>query len=229
MKKIMMPKRVEMVEEDEDDKVENFCSKEELKTFLECCKKDLSMKWYSLFRLLAFSGMRKSEALALTWKDINFEESTISISKAVARNENGLYLKPPKNKTSYRTITIDGVTLGILKDWRKKQTVDYFKLGYNTMNDNQYIFPNLKNKFIDPNQTVPIINKIIKENDLTKITTHGLRHTHCSLCFEAGMRVEEVKERLGHSDIQTTMNIYTHVTKEAKSASAEKFANYIGF
>ena len=56
-----------------------------------------------------------------------------------------------------------------------------------------------------------------------------LRHTHCSLLFEAGVPIQEVKERLGHSDIQTTMNIYTHVTAKAKEKSAEKFAVYVGF
>ena len=71
------------------------------------------------------------------------------------------------------------------------------------------------------------LDRIIKKNELKRITVHGLRHTHCSLLFEAGLPIQEVKERLGHPDIQTTMNIYTHVTKKAKEKSAEKFAAYI--
>lgn len=227
MKKIMMPKRVEVV--DEGDTIENFYTKEELKLFLEYCEKDLPMKWYSIFRLLAFSGFRKSEALALTWKDINFEEDSITINKAIGRNEKGLYLKAPKNRSSYRTITIDSITMTVLRDWRKQQAMDYLKLGFNTRNKDQLVFSNTKNQFIDPNKTTIKITKIINENELSKVTTHGLRHTHCSLSFESGMRIEEVKERLGHSDIKTTMNIYTHVTQQAKSDAAEKFAKYIGF
>ncbi|EOS7805521.1 tyrosine-type recombinase/integrase, partial [Enterococcus hirae] len=54
-------------------------------------------------------------------------------------------------------------------------------------------------------------------------------HTHCSLLFEAGLSIKEVQERLGHSDIHTTMNIYTHVTKKQKERSADKFAAYLNF
>ncbi|OEG15772.1 hypothetical protein BCR25_18670 [Enterococcus termitis] len=58
--------------------------------------------------------------------------------------------------------------------------------------------------------------------------THGFRYTHCSLLFEAGATIKEVQDRLGHSDVQTTMNIYTHVSKEKKDYTARLFANYVG-
>ena len=56
-----------------------------------------------------------------------------------------------------------------------------------------------------------------------------LRHTHCSLLFESGASLKEVQDRLGHSDIQTTMNIYAHVTEKAKEKTAENFARYVNF
>ncbi|RST71877.1 integrase [Siminovitchia acidinfaciens] len=59
------------------------------------------------------------------------------------------------------------------------------------------------------------------------MTIHGLRHTNASLLFEAGASIKEVQERLGHSDIQMTMNIYTHVTDYLKEKTAEKFQRYI--
>nr|WP_275403075.1 tyrosine-type recombinase/integrase [Sporosarcina limicola] len=64
-------------------------------------------------------------------------------------------------------------------------------------------------------------------NELGTITTHGLRHTHCSLLFEAGASLKQVQDRLGHTDAQTTLNIYTHVTQKAKEEAILKFANYI--
>ncbi|CAM5217382.1 tyrosine-type recombinase/integrase [Lysinibacillus sphaericus] len=69
--------------------------------------------------------------------------------------------------------------------------------------------------------------QVQKKYNLDQITTHGLRHTHCSLLFEAGASIKEVQDYLGHSDIQTRMNIYTHVTEKAKETAAEKFANYM--
>ncbi|WP_442805152.1 tyrosine-type recombinase/integrase [Streptococcus sp. XMC] len=58
-----------------------------------------------------------------------------------------------------------------------------------------------------------------------RITPHGFRYTHCSLLFA----IKEVQERLGHGNIQTTMDIYTHVTQKAKNEVADKFPSYIGF
>lgn len=68
---------------------------------------------------------------------------------------------------------------------------------------------------------------IQEKYNLPKIRTHDLRHTHCSLLFEAGATLKEVQDRLGHSDIKTTMDIYTHVTEKAKSEAAKKFSNYM--
>ncbi|WP_397540231.1 tyrosine-type recombinase/integrase [Rummeliibacillus pycnus] len=56
---------------------------------------------------------------------------------------------------------------------------------------------------------------------------HGLRHTHCSLLFEAGVSIKEVQDRLGHSDVKTTMNIYAHVTEKAKEVAIQKFESYL--
>lgn len=66
------------------------------------------------------------------------------------------------------------------------------------------------------------LNSIIHKHKLHKITKHGLRHTHASLLFEAGATIKEVQERLGHSDVQMTMNIYTHVTDHIKEQTAKK-------
>lgn len=68
---------------------------------------------------------------------------------------------------------------------------------------------------------------IQEKYNLKRVTTHGLRHTHCSLLFEAGVPIERVQDRLGHSDIQTTMNIYTHVSEKIKEDTDEQFAKFM--
>ena len=227
MRKITMPKRKEVVD---GEKVENYYNKEELQHFLNCIKSDGFTRWHALFRLLAFSGMRKGEALALEWKDIDFNQSTVTVNKTLARGENNkLIIQSPKTKTSFRTVSVDPGTMQLLKEWRKEQATDFLKLGINTMNPSQVVFTNYKNDYMQLASVTNRINKIIKKHDLKVITVHGLRHTHCSLLFESGASIQEVKERLGHSDIQTTMNIYTHVTQQAKEGMAEKFAAYVNF
>lgn len=68
---------------------------------------------------------------------------------------------------------------------------------------------------------------LIKKHNLHRITIHGLRHIHASLLFEAGASIKDVQERLGHSDKQMTMNIYTHVTDTLKEQTTQKFQRYI--
>ena len=229
MRKISMPTKHKDVTE---EKIENFYTKEELQHFFSCLQQEtgLSRKWFVLFRLLAFSGMRIGEALALQWNDIDFTNETVTINKTVARGENNaLIIQTPKTAKGVRTIVLDKITLSILKKWRTEQATDYLKLGFNTLKPTQPIFTTIHNNYVQLASVVNRLNKIIIKHDLKRITVHGFRHTHCSLLFEAGASIQEVKERLGHSDIKTTMNIYTHVTKKAKEETAEKFANYVNF
>lgn len=213
-----------------EDKVLNFYTKEELQLFFECLKKEDNPKLMVLFRVLAFTGARKGEMLALTWKDINFEQKTVTINKTLTRGlNNKLIVQTPKTATSRRNVMIDDKTLNLLKEWRKQQKTDYFKLGYNTMNPNQLVFSNINNEFMQLVKVGQLLDIIIKKNNLKRIKPHGWRHTHCSLLFEAGATIKEVQDRLGHSDVQTTMNIYAHVTEKAKEKTAEKFANYVNF
>lgn len=68
---------------------------------------------------------------------------------------------------------------------------------------------------------------MIKSCNLSYITIHGFRHTHCSLLFEAGIEMNSVKDRLGYSQIKTTMNIYAHVTKAERSKTADIFNEFM--
>lgn len=211
----------------DEDEAENFYTREQLIKFLSCLEQESNYKAYALFRLLAFSGMRKGEALALTWNDLNFTTNELRINKALSRGkDNQLYVKSTKTGVA-RTIKMDDKTMAVLKEWKKKQKQDYLKLGFNTLQPKQLVFSNESNEFLQPTKTRKWIVHVQKKYGLGTITTHGLRHTHCSLLFEAGATLKEVQDRLGHSDVQTTMNIYTHVTKKAKEEAILKFANYI--
>lgn len=212
---------------EDEDEIENFYTREQLIYFLKCLENENNFKAYALFRLLAFSGMRKGEALALTWNDINFKTNEIRINKALSRGTNNrLYVKSTKTGIA-RTIKMDENTMSILKDWKKKQKQDYLILGYNTLNPKQLVFSNETNTYLQPTKTRKWIIQVQKKYQLEKITTHGLRHTHCSLLFEAGASIKEVQDRLGHTDVQTTMNIYAHVSKKAKEEAIQKFEKYL--
>jgi len=206
---------------------ENFYTREQLNEFLAYLKEENNPKVYTFFRLLAYSGIRKGEALALQWKDIDFTKLEIRINKALSRGKNSkLYLKTTKTGTT-RTIKMDKETIETLALWRKQQRKEYLTLGFNTSNEEQLVFSNERNEFVQPTKTRKWLVRVQEKYNLKRIKTHGLRHTHCSLLYEAKVDIKEIQDRLGHSDIKTTMNMYTHLTLEAKSEAIQKFDNYL--
>lgn len=212
--------------DDEDDEFENFYSREELVQFIECLQQDTDLKKHAVFRLLAFSGMRKGEVFALNWKDIDFNTFEIRITKAVKRGESGLYLGTTKNGKP-RTIKLDQETIDVLKLWRIEQDKHFAAKKISTKTKKQLVFPNIYNVLQDPNKTVLWLSNLLKKHDLEYITTHGLRHTHCSLLFEAGASIKEVQYRLGHNDVKTTLEIYAHVTRKTKAGTIDKFTTFL--
>lgn len=225
-KMITIPKRKETWGE----KPENFWDKQQLAQFFSYIDPKKELEKYTLFRVLAFAGVRRGECLALTWNDVNFSKSTLSINKTLTQGIRGKQIiQPPKTKKGQRVIALDKVTLHYLKQWRARQKREYLTLGFNTLQRGQLIFANSNNGFKSLNTPAKWLNKIIKAHNLKKITVHGFRHTSASMLFAAGATIKEVQTRLGHEDAQTTLNIYTHVTKKQDNQAAEKLANYLDF
>ena len=213
---------------DVSDKHDNFYNKDELKKFLAAAK-DTNLKKYAIFRLLAYSGMRIGECLALTWHDLDYKNNTIAINKTLARTNNGIKIQTPKTKSSNRVISLDTETIQILKSWQLEQRKQLLKLGINAMNKHQLIFSNSKNSFIIVPTVRLAIKQIAKKAGIYPITTHGFRHTHATLLFASGMDIKQVQARLGHSNVQTTLNIYTHAMKDKQDKIGDEFAKYINF
>ena len=213
---------------------ENFWSVQELQKFLSIVLKEEPYKHYVLFRLLAYSGLRKGELYALRWADINFDSETLSISKSLGRIKGKAIEKGTKNEFSVRKIKLDTETLAILYKWKQQSQKERAQLSVTPLSIEQdYLFTyRTQAGAVEPlhaDYINNILNRIIRHHHLKKISPHGFRHTHCSLLFEAGATIKEVQERLGHENIQTTMDIYAHVTQKAKNEVADKFATYIGF
>ncbi len=229
MRKIINPSPKKEIETKVENKI-NFYSKKELQLFLDCSKDSYTYRDYTFFRLLAYSGVRKSEALALTWNDISNVKKQIRVNKTVAIGINKrLLVQYPKTKNSDRIVTMDQDTLDVLSKWRTIQKEKMEKLGYQTLKPNQLVFSNNKNGLIQPSTPSRWMRTIYRDHSEIKkhISVHGFRHTHASLLFESGADIKDVQERLGHADISTTMNIYTHVTDSKRDSSAERFAKFM--
>lgn len=206
---------------DEDDI--NYWTKEEAIEFLNYSKNDMPIVYYTFMRLSIYTGARRGELLSLKWSDINLINKTLRINKAYSRAKEKKYeVSSPKTKASIRTISIDDETISILKEWKK-----YQKDNYKILNIDNLTFTSVNGTHLNVDKPRKWMMKIIKNNNLRKIRLHDLRHTHASLCFEAGLDIKEVQYRLGHKDIKTTLNIYVHVTKNKELQSAQKFSNFM--
>ena len=162
-------------------------------------KSEINMDW--LILLIAKTGLRFSEALALTPKDFDLTRQTLSVSKTWNYKENGGFL-PTKNGSSIRKIPID---------W---QTVIQFAELLKSLPEDKPIF--VKGKVY--NSTVNgRLARHCKNAGVPIISIHGLRHTHASLLLFAGVSIASVARRLGHSNMTTTQKTYLHIINELES------------
>ncbi|EJR9792311.1 TPA: tyrosine-type recombinase/integrase [Enterococcus faecalis] len=226
MNSIVRPKKQKKIDEEEFSAP--FYSKQELIKFLNIVEKDYSFQLYIMFRLLAFTGLRKGELLALRWKDINFSNGTLSVKQTLTTVSGWrLEFQTPKTQKSVRTMSLDATTMQLIKKWKNEQRKYFLKLGINALDKDQLLFTQEDNRPIYLDYLNHNLRKIVNDNNLKEMTVHGFRHTHCSLLFEAGSTIKEVQERLGHTDIKTTMNIYAHVTEKQKEKTADTFAEFM--
>lgn len=166
-------------------------------------KADVNWDWFIL--LVAKTGMRFSEAVALTPKDFDFSHQTLSISKTWDYKGGGGF-QPTKNKSSMRKIQID---------W---QTVIQFSEMVKGMPGNEPIF--VTDKVY--NSTVnDILARHCKKAKIPVISIHGLRHTHASLLLFAGVSIASVARRLGHASMTTTQKTYLHIIQELENKDVD--------
>lgn len=218
-------------ESDDLTKKRKYWTKDEVKTFLEIAFKELKFQDFVMFRILLFSGMRKGELHALHWNDIDLETGQVKILKTLATIDGKDILQKPKTLSSNRSIVLDQGTIATIKKWRLFIQQEYIAFG------NADLWQNNPPVFSDPKTgkyiTLSHLNNVMNYNfylhhpDFYKITVHQMRHTHASLLFESGSSLKDVQEKLGHSDIQTTMNIYTHVTETKSKKALDDFASFM--
>jgi integrase len=170
---------------------------------------------YSLLLLGLTSGMRFAEIVGLTRDSFNFDNNTIIINKTwgyMKRNLAGF--GPTKSEHSNRTIKMDNVTM------------THFKKMFDSTSNNkkQLVFYNPKSKYKVITNTVANkqLRMLTNELEIQSITIHGLRHTHTSLLLYKGVSIYYVSERLGHSNIETTLKEYSHLVKELRREDEEK-------
>lgn len=198
----------------------DFWTKEEFELFIRTFYKSDVLEHLKFITCLVLfmTGLRISELQALVWDDIDFIDKSLIVSKSMFyQNKNKWQINPTKTFSGNRLIYLDGMTLSNLLEWREHQK----KLG--------------KIDFIFSYNCLPITktmlnNAIVAHSQLAGVKTiriHDLRHSHASLLLSLGMNDLELKNRLGHASIQTTLGVYSHLRPTAMKEVADKLEGQI--
>lgn len=176
--------------------------------------------------LAAFYGLRRSEVVGLKWDAIDFEKKTISIKHTVTQvNVDGKNITVQKDRTktksSYRTLPLVPPFEELLRRLKQEQLVNQKVCGAAYCKKYlDYIYVNAMGELVKPNFITQHFEIVLKNHGLKKIRFHDLRHSCASLLYANGVSLRDIQEWLGHSDIGTTSNIYTHLDYSSKVSSA---------
>jgi len=191
---------------------------------------------HAAWHLLAFTGMRRGELLALRWRDIDTDAATIAVARSagVVRNKGeGAQIREaaPKTDRSRRVIDIDPATVAVLRAWKRERG----EMSLALARPGALVFSDLEGGHLHPERfwrswkaTVARCRAALGENAPPVITIHDLRHTHASLLLSAGEPVKTVSERLGHASVAVTLTIYAHVMPGDQKRAASRFAALLG-
>ena len=198
-----------------------------LEQFNEILKASEKYPEFHLASQISFhTGMRKGEVLALKWEYIDLENKIIYVKHTLIKKENGVFvLGTPKTESSIRDISIGDTLVKILKAHKLKQKENKLKYG-KFYKDSDWVCTNEYGKLYT-NENLNNRAYAIAKKVGFPFTFHYLRHTHATLLIEAGANIKDVQKRLGHDNLATTMDIYSHVTQKMKNETVDIFERIV--
>ena len=167
-------------------------------------------------------GLRISEILGLTWNNIDFNDFTITVDKITTRDKGKVILKDPKTESSVRTISAPKEIILMLKQLKKDRLSAKLK-GEKTHRELIFYDKNLEP--IAPDVISKKFKYFLETNGLKHIRFHDLRHSHVTMLIEAKVPIKVISERVGHSSVNTTLNIYSHALKEMDQEASNKISD----
>lgn len=182
----------------------------------------------TVIRLTALYGFRRSEVCGLKWSAVDFHQKTLTVRRAAVMVGTKLEcVDKTKTASSYRTLPLTAEMAQYLRTLKAQQE-DAQKLIGMSCEEDGYVCCWPDGSPLKPEYVSRRFDKLLRENGLPKIRFHDLRHSAASLLLELGFSLKDIQEWLGHSDIATTANIYSHLQYKSKVEMAEKAGSILG-
>ena len=220
--KLIKENVVQFVEVPKNKKFKNeIYNAEDMKILLEKCHKTP----LELPIIIASGlGLRISEIMGLTWNNIDFNDFTITVEKITVRDEGKVILKEPKTESSVRTISAPKEIILMLKQLKKERLTAKLK---GEKQHRELIFYDKNLEPIAPDVISKKFKYFLEVNNLKHIRFHDLRHSHVTMLIDAKVPLKVISERVGHSSVNTTLNIYSHALKEMDQEASDKISNVL--
>ena len=177
----------------------------------------------NLYHLILFTGMRRGEAIGLRWEDVDLAGACLSVEQQITEVHGHSVVGTPKTKRGTRVVPIDADTVAMLRRHREMQEVEQTAWGP-AWNDAGLVFTREDGRPLRPEYATRHFQALAERAGLPAIRLHDLRHTNASLALEAGVEMKVVSDRLGHSQISVTADLYTHVSNAVGRGAADKIA-----
>lgn len=223
---VTMPKCEGSTGADKDNDI-TFFTPEEQKTFIGSLENN---KNRMLFILALGSGLRLGELMALKWDNVDMINNTLSVTHAISRlskvGKDGsrtwsVLEHDPKTKSSTRTIPLPTKIIKELKKYKKEQDKLILKYG-DLYQKNNLVFCTDLGGYLDTRNLTRSYTRALAKAGIEHKKFHSMRHTYATRLFENDVPIKTVQSLMGHNDITTTMNIYTHVTPQQMTNEVQK-------
>jgi integrase len=201
-----------------------FLSREELKKILDYSE---GLWIHDFIKVAVATGMRRGELLGLEWENVDFDKKRISVTQALKRTSQGIELSEPKTNSSIRSIAITDETIKVLKKIKSEQAKRKLRMNGNYNNENDFVFCEKDGRYCVPSTVSRRFKRVVDKLGLGDYKLHSLRHTMASWLIQIA-NPKVVAERLGHSSVSITMDMYSHLSQDIQQKAADDLSKLIG-
>jgi integrase len=196
-------------------------SSEDVRTFLTSIE---DHHLYAAYLLLATTGMRRGEVLGLRWRDVDLDARQLAVVQSITLVADKITVGKPKTARSRRVLYLDDKTVAVLRAHRERQRVELRGFPDQVEGAGDLVFRDEAGEVVPPEWFSKEFRRLREEAGVPKIRLHDIRHTYATLALKAGVHVKVVSERLGHSSIAITLDLYSHVTPGIARDAADQVA-----
>lgn len=198
-------------------------SPDELRAFLEhVADDDLFAAWHTA----ANTGLRRGEVLGLRWRDVDLDHGRAAIRQTVVSVDYEIQFSAPKTQRGKRVVALDAATVAILRAHRRAQAETRMAFAGHYAGHG-LVFARPDGSPIHPQVLSDRFDRLVQSARLPRIRFHDLRHTHATIALQAGVHPKVVSERLGHSTVAFTLDVYSHAVPHMQAEAAAQVASLV--